>query len=247
MLLHGQYERGRASGDPNDALHEQTECALFGLEQWPADIFAILVTAATLFVRLGLEDRLDGAPTLVIFTVPIMLSAYLGGTRSGLLATAFSLAGASYCLLPPLRSLRVESAAQQWDRCFIALSMAAAQSVGHFGSWELELAASGALDANALRCSDEMFRIAGYEPGAVVVTKELFFRLVPAKEHRPIRQAMATAFRERTPYSIVHRLMTERGLRLDVTGDLAPSFPGISRSRRIISKAGERSPEVLSD
>ncbi len=89
--------------------------------------------------------------------------------------------------------------------------MAAAQRLAHLGSWELELANSNNIDANALRWSDEMFRIAGYEPGAVEVTNELFFRLVPVEDHKAIRQAVAAAVRERRSYSIIHRLVRTDG------------------------------------
>lgn len=90
-------------------------------------------------------------------------------------------------------------------------NMAAAQRIAHFGSWELDLTASENVDANPLRWSNEMFRIAGYEPRAVAVSNELFFRLVPPEEHELVRSAVATAIRERQPYSIVHRLVRPDG------------------------------------
>lgn len=90
-------------------------------------------------------------------------------------------------------------------------NMAAAQRIAHFGSWELELANRRDLDTNELRWSDEMFRIAGFEPGAVAVTNELFFRLVPEDEHESIRQAIAAAIRDRLPYSLEHTLTRPDG------------------------------------
>jgi len=90
-------------------------------------------------------------------------------------------------------------------------SMAAAQRIAHFGSWELELADLDNLNANPLRWSDEMFRIAGFEPGAVAVTSELFFRLVPPAEHAVIREAVAATIREGRPYSLIHRLIRPDG------------------------------------
>jgi len=86
-----------------------------------------------------------------------------------------------------------------------------AQRIAQFGSWELELANLDDLDANTLRWSDEMYRIAGFAPGAVEVSNELFFRLVPAEEHAIIRDAVARALRERRPYSVVHRLIRPDG------------------------------------
>jgi PAS domain S-box-containing protein len=90
-------------------------------------------------------------------------------------------------------------------------NMAAAQRIAHLGSWELQLDAAKKVDANPLRWSDEMFRIAGFMPGAVKVTNELFFSLIPEVEHAPIRRAVATAIRERKPYSIVHRFIRPNG------------------------------------
>jgi PAS domain S-box-containing protein len=90
-------------------------------------------------------------------------------------------------------------------------NMATAQRIAHFGSWELELANSNDADANSLRWSDEMFRIAGYEPGTIEVSNDLFFRLVHPDDREPVRQAMAAAIRERRQYSIVHRLIRPDG------------------------------------
>jgi PAS domain S-box-containing protein len=92
------------------------------LKPWQADVFAALVTAATLGLRLALDGQLKDRPTLIIFTVPIMLGAYLGGLRSGLLATVISYFGASYYLLPPFHSLRVASVVDRWDIFFVMLA-----------------------------------------------------------------------------------------------------------------------------
>jgi len=81
-----------------------------------------VVTAATLGLRLALDGPLGGRPTLVIFTMPIMLSAYLGGLRAGLLATGLSYLLASYYLLPPIHSFEVASAAERWQQFFMVLA-----------------------------------------------------------------------------------------------------------------------------
>jgi PAS domain S-box-containing protein len=73
-------------------------------------------------LRLALEGPLHGHPTLVIFSVPIMLSAYLGGLRAGLLATALSAFLATYYLLPPIHSLQVTSVADRWQQALLVLS-----------------------------------------------------------------------------------------------------------------------------
>jgi PAS domain S-box-containing protein len=92
------------------------------LKPWQAYLSAVLATVATLGLRLALSGRLEGRPTLIIFTVPIMLSAYLGGVRAGLLATGLSYCLASYYLLAPFHSLRVAMVAERWDVFFCVLA-----------------------------------------------------------------------------------------------------------------------------
>jgi PAS domain S-box-containing protein len=92
------------------------------IKPWPALLFALLVTAATLGLRLAMDGPLGGRPTLVIFTVPIMLSAYVGGLRAGLLATTLAYLFASYFLLPPLQSLELASAVDLWQLLCVTLA-----------------------------------------------------------------------------------------------------------------------------
>ncbi len=89
-------------------------------------------------------------------------------------------------------------------------SMAAAQHIARLGSWELDLAGEE-IDANTLRWSDELFRIAGLDPGVVRITNELFFSLVPPEEHEAIRRGVAAAIRTRGEYALVHRLIRPDG------------------------------------
>jgi PAS domain S-box-containing protein len=89
--------------------------------------------------------------------------------------------------------------------------MAAAQRIAHFGGWEINLADDGSLDGNTLRWSDEMFRIAGYEPGGLALSHEAFLGCVPAEEHEMIRQAIADAIEAKGQYSVVHRLIRPGG------------------------------------
>jgi PAS domain S-box-containing protein len=91
------------------------------LRPWQANVFAALVTAATLGLRLALDGQLAGRPTLIVFTVPIMFSAYLGGLRAGLLATVLSCFGASYYLLPPFHSFWIAAPVDRWDLVFLML------------------------------------------------------------------------------------------------------------------------------
>ncbi len=92
------------------------------VKPWQGYVFALGTTAATLAVRLALDAPLGGRPTLVIFTLPIILSAYMGGLRAGLLATGLSYFAASYYVLPPIYSFRVASGIERWQQFFVALA-----------------------------------------------------------------------------------------------------------------------------
>src|ERR1700722_19232748 len=85
-------------------------------------LIPVLSTATTLGVRLFLTDELRGRPTLIVFTLPIILSAYLGGLGAGLLATALCYLGASFFLLPPFNSFRVTHIVDRWDLFFLVLA-----------------------------------------------------------------------------------------------------------------------------
>jgi two-component system, cell cycle sensor histidine kinase and response regulator CckA len=92
------------------------------LKPWQAYPFAIAATAAALGSSLALKGLLEGGPALVIFTMSIMVSAYAGGLLPGLLATVLSYFAASYYLLPPLHSFRVESAGERWQLFLVVLA-----------------------------------------------------------------------------------------------------------------------------
>ena len=91
------------------------------LKPWQAALFAISATAATFGLRVALDGPLGGQQALIIFTLPIMLSAYVGGLLAGLLATALSFFGASYYLLPPIHSFAIASSVDRWQQAFLAL------------------------------------------------------------------------------------------------------------------------------
>jgi PAS domain S-box-containing protein len=92
------------------------------LKPWQIYLCAILVTVATFALRHFLAGSIGAHPTLVIFAVPIMLSAYLGGLWPGLLATFLSCLGADYFLLPPVHNFWIDSPGMRWQLIFILLA-----------------------------------------------------------------------------------------------------------------------------
>ena len=89
--------------------------------------------------------------------------------------------------------------------------LAAAQRITHCGSWEVDLVDLVDLEANPLVWSDEVFRIFGYEPGAIEVTNENFFRAVHPDDRARITAAVHAAIASGTTYSIDHRVIRPDG------------------------------------
>jgi PAS domain S-box-containing protein len=85
-------------------------------------VFACVLTIITLWARLTIAGTLGPTPMLVIFIVPIVLSAYFGGLRPGLLATVLSCGLSAYFLLPPLHSFRIATTSEVWDLIVVALA-----------------------------------------------------------------------------------------------------------------------------
>jgi PAS domain S-box-containing protein len=76
--------------------------------RWLRYGFASMITLAMLVVHQSLATGPAGQPLLVVFMLPIVLSALLGGLGPGLLATALAALAASYLVLPPVNSWRIE-------------------------------------------------------------------------------------------------------------------------------------------
>jgi PAS domain S-box-containing protein len=89
--------------------------------RWAAYLLAVALTLVTLWSRLRIGGRLDG-PVLILFTLPIIISAYLGGMGPGLLATFVSFLSASYYLLPPLNNFMVAGPTDRWQQLILLLT-----------------------------------------------------------------------------------------------------------------------------
>ncbi len=90
-------------------------------------------------------------------------------------------------------------------------TMAAAQRISHFGSWELDLTVLDETENNSLRWSDEVFRIFGYEVSGIETTNENFFHAVHPDDREMIRLAVSEAIRTHGRYSIDHRIILPNG------------------------------------
>jgi signal transduction histidine kinase len=74
---------------------------------WLAYIFATAITLLTFFLRLGLAVAYGERPLLILFVLPIIVSAYLGGIGPGLLSTCLAALIVDFFLLPPSGSFLV--------------------------------------------------------------------------------------------------------------------------------------------
>jgi diguanylate cyclase (GGDEF)-like protein/PAS domain S-box-containing protein len=90
-------------------------------------------------------------------------------------------------------------------------NLAAAQRVAHLGSFEHDLTDADELNQNPLRWSSEVFRILGYEPGAIEVSTENFLRQVHPDDRNGIRDAVARAIRDGKSTSLDYRLIRRDG------------------------------------
>ena len=66
--------------------------------------FAVVVTTLTLLARLGFSPWVNSRPLLVVFFLPILFSAYVGGLGPGLVATFITAISTEYYLMPPTHS-----------------------------------------------------------------------------------------------------------------------------------------------
>ncbi|HLA31369.1 MAG: hypothetical protein A2Y50_10680 [Pseudomonadales bacterium RIFCSPLOWO2_12_59_9] len=79
------------------------------LPQWLIYLFAVLVTCATLVLRQQIALGFGAQLLLILFMLPITLSALLGGFGPGLLSTLIAAFGLDYLAIAPLYSFRIES------------------------------------------------------------------------------------------------------------------------------------------
>jgi PAS domain S-box-containing protein len=80
-----------------------------------------------------------------------------------------------------------------------------AQAMAHVGSWEWDVR------RNVITWSDEMYRIAGLEPGSVDITYESYMALVPESARRATSTMVERAFREGRPFSWEDTVRIDRG------------------------------------
>ncbi len=89
--------------------------------------------------------------------------------------------------------------------------LAEAQRMAHLGSWVADLHNLDDQIKNPLWWSDEVFRIFGYEPGAIAVTHEQFNQAVHPDDRAGLWAVSEQALRERRSYQMEHRIVWPDG------------------------------------
>jgi len=87
--------------------------------RWPMYVFAVLLTLAMLLVRESVADLFLNRPLMILFMLPIILSALLGGFGPGLLSTALAVLCIDYFALQPLHSLRLAASQDLFQLSFL--------------------------------------------------------------------------------------------------------------------------------
>jgi two-component system cell cycle sensor histidine kinase/response regulator CckA len=109
--------------------------------------------------------------------------------------------------------------------------LATAQRIAHLGSFQLDLTNLDDIESNSLHWSDELFRIFGYEPGQIEVSRAKFLQAVHPDDRDELRRATRNAIQSRQSYNYEYRIIlpdtTERTIhgQLDIVCDQTTGQP----------------------
>lgn len=90
-------------------------------------------------------------------------------------------------------------------------NLSAAQRITHLGSWEVELSDLRRVNNNKVHWSDEVYRIFGYEPGAIQVSISRYFDSIHADDRKYCRRAFIEAVLDRKDLNIEFRICLPTG------------------------------------
>jgi diguanylate cyclase (GGDEF)-like protein/PAS domain S-box-containing protein len=97
-------------------------------------------------------------------------------------------------------------------------NLAAAQRIAHMGSFELDLISLEDMENNPVRCSDEIFRILGYDPGGVEASRLNLFRVVCPDDRLRFRETLVRTVQEGQPYNLDFTVVRADGTERVVQG-----------------------------
>ena len=100
---------GARPADPS--MRTEGRFSVLDKPRWFGYLLAVTTTALALAVRLSFNPVLENRSLLLIFVIPVLISAWYGGLVPGLLATALSVLAAIYFFVAPYNMFAVELAA----------------------------------------------------------------------------------------------------------------------------------------
>ncbi len=96
----------------NNSLPAPRVSQLLRLPRWFVYLFSIAITLFTLWVRTQIIVDYEKRTLMLLFMLPVIISAYLGGFWAGLLSTLITAIIVFYFIIPPARSFEI---AQSYD------------------------------------------------------------------------------------------------------------------------------------
>lgn len=90
--------------------------------RWPLYLFAVGVSVSAVLLRMNMGTPVTERPMLILFVLPIVLSAALGGLGPGLLATVVVATEVSYFTLAPYGNLAIASQYDLLQWCFLVVN-----------------------------------------------------------------------------------------------------------------------------
>ncbi|HLO60682.1 MAG TPA: PAS domain S-box protein [Bacteroidales bacterium] len=109
-----------------------------------------------------------------------------------------------------------------------------AETMANLGAWVIELSQSEDPDKNPLIWSDQVYRIFGYEPGAVEVTNDLFFSHVHPDDRQKVSEAISDSINSRKAYNIEHRIKRADGIERIVVEHAEIRYDDVGMPNQII-------------
>jgi PAS domain S-box-containing protein len=90
--------------------------------RWRNYLFAAGITVAMLIVRESIATHFQQRPLVILFMLPIILSALIGGWGPGILSTLLAALALAYFAIPPVQSFLVQSSVDALQLGFLVIS-----------------------------------------------------------------------------------------------------------------------------
>lgn len=90
-------------------------------------------------------------------------------------------------------------------------TMAEAQGISHFGSWEFYFDKAGKIRPQSIKWSEELYRIMGYQPNGVKLSTKVFYDHVHPEDLPRLKEVMRNAFEANSGYKYEYRIVQKNG------------------------------------